>query len=151
MGTAVAQAQEVKAGNLTIENPWARATVPAAKVGGGYVTISNSGPDADRLISASVDPSVAAKTEIHQMKMDGDVMSMRAVTDGLEIPAGGKLELQPDDGGGYHIMFMELAQPLTQGETFSAKLTFEKAGEVSVDFSVGGMGENPDAHQGHGG
>lgn len=147
-----AAAHEFKAGALTIEHPWARATVPVAKVGGGYFTVVNSGSAADRLISVSVPPEVAARVEIHEMLMKDGVMSMREIPAGIEIPAAGKVALQPGkDGGAYHLMLMGLKAPLKEGSKFAGKLVFEKAGEVAVEFKVEGMAEKADAHATHGG
>ena len=67
-------------------------------------------------------------------------MTMRPVSDGLEIPAGGKVVLAP---GGYHVMFLDLKQPPKQGKMFSATLTFEKAGTVNVEFAVQAMDSAP--------
>jgi copper(I)-binding protein len=79
-----------------------------------------------------------AKTaEIHQMNVNDGVMIMRPVTGGISIPAGQTVEFKP---GGYHIMFMDVAQPFRQGEMIKARLTFEKAGAVDVEFSVGKAG-----------
>ena len=124
-------ASDYKLGTLEIIQPLARATLPGAPVSGGYMVIRNSGSEADRLLSASVD--FAGKTEIHEMAMDGDVMKMRQLEAGLEIPAGGEVELKP---GGYHIMFMMLGEELKEGEKRKATLTFEKAGTIEVEFDV---------------
>lgn len=128
-------AHEFKLGDLEIEHPWSRATPAGAKVAGGYFTITNTGSSADRLLSISSD--ISAKTELHEMGVKDGVMTMRPVSGGLEIPAGGKLALAP---GGYHLMFIGLKQQPKQGEEFSATLTFEKAGTVTVDFAVEGIG-----------
>lgn len=129
-------AHEFKVGDLEIGHPWSRATPAGAKVAGGYFTVTNNGTSADRLVSISSD--VSDKAELHEMAVKDGVMSMRPVTEGLEIPAGGKVELKP---GGYHLMFIDLKRQPKQGEKFSATLTFEKAGSVTVDFAVEGMGE----------
>lgn len=126
-----ALAEDIKLGNLEIINPHARATAPGAPVSGGYMVIRNKGSEPDRLVAASVD--FAGKTEIHQMAMNGDVMVMRPVAAGLEIPAGGEVELKP---GGYHVMFMKLNEQLKEGEMRKVKLVFEKAGEIEVEFKV---------------
>jgi hypothetical protein len=73
------------------------------------------------------------------MSMDGGVMKMRELKDGLEIPAGATVELKP---GSYHIMMMNLSHPLAAGETVKGSLTFEKAGKVDVEFAVQAMGGN---------
>ncbi|QPC95076.1 copper chaperone PCu(A)C [Mesorhizobium sp. INR15] len=135
-GGQAALAHEFKVGDLEIGHPWSRATPAGAKVAGGYFTITNKGSTADRLVSISSD--ISEKAELHEMGVKDGVMTMRPVSDGLEIPAGGKVALAP---GGYHLMFIGLKQQPKQGEKFSATLTFEKAGTVSVDFAVEGMGE----------
>lgn len=129
-------AHEFKVGDITIDHPWSRATPAGAKVAGGYFTIINTGSSPDRLLSISSD--ISAKAELHQMGVKDGVMTMRPVEGGLEIPAGGTVALKP---GAYHLMFMDLKRQPKQGETFSATLTFEKAGAVKVDFAVEGMGE----------
>ncbi|MGE0283540.1 MAG: copper chaperone PCu(A)C [Rhizobiaceae bacterium] len=145
---APATAHEFKAGELQIKHPWSRATVPAAKVGGGYFTVVNPTDAPDRLISATVE--VAQKVEIHQMDMKDGVMTMRAVDGGLDVPAKGELALQPGkEGGGYHLMFMGLKKPLVEGEKIPGTLTFEKAGTVSVEFAVEGKCEAAQDHSSH--
>ncbi len=145
MAIGAAFAHDYKLGNLEIMHPHARATLPGAPVSGGYMVIRNTGDAPDRLISASVD--FAGKTEIHEMAMENDVMKMRELADGLEIPAGGEVVLKP---GGYHVMFMMLKEQLNEGESRKATLTFEKAGSIEVEFAV----ENIEAmkkmdHSGH--
>ena len=147
-----ASAHEFKAGTVMLDHPWARATVPAAKVGGGYLTIVNSGAEADRLVSASVGPDVADRTEIHEMAIKDGVMSMRKLDAGLEVPAGGTIKLQPGkEGGGYHLMFIGLKKPLAAGQKIAGKLVFEKAGELAVEFAVEAKGEQANPHANHGG
>lgn len=151
VAAAPAVAHEFKAGELQIKHPWSRATVPAAKVGGGYFTVVNPSDTADRFVGATVE--AAQKVEIHQMEMKDGVMTMRAVDGGLEVPAKGELALQPGDGGsGYHLMFMGLKKPLVEGEKIPGTLTFEKAGKVSVEFAVEGKGKGQAApdHSQHG-
>jgi len=135
---------EYKVGDLVISAPMAKATPPNAPVSGGYMTITNNGSQPDRLVSVST--PFAPKVEIHEMTMEGDVMKMRPVAGGLEIPAGGSVELKP---GGYHVMFMDLSEPLKEGESRKAVLTFEKAGTVEVEFTVKEM--KPGGHMNHGG
>ncbi|WP_292232668.1 copper chaperone PCu(A)C [Mesorhizobium sp.] len=129
-------AHEFKVGELEIGHPWSRATPPGAKVAGGYFTVTNKGNSPDRLLSISSD--ISDKAELHEMGVKDGVMTMRPVTGGLEIPAGGKVALKP---GGYHLMFIGLKRQPKQGEKFPATLTFEKAGSVAVEFAVEGMGE----------
>jgi hypothetical protein len=130
-----AQAADVTAGSLKISAPWARATPKGASVGGGYTTITNSGTASDRLIGGSAD--VAGSFEVHEMKMDGGVMKMRPLANGIEIKPGQTVTLDPS---GYHVMLIGLKQQLKQGDHFKATLEFAKAGKVDVDFTVEGIG-----------
>jgi hypothetical protein len=134
LAAAPALAQEIKAGDLTIEKPWARATPKGADVGAAYLEIRNAGGEADRLTGGTAD---FANVEIHEMTMQGNVMKMRELKDGLPIPAHGDVKLTP---GGYHVMLTGLKHPLVKGETAKVTLTFERAGAVPVDFSVVGVG-----------
>jgi copper(I)-binding protein len=77
-------------------------------------------------------------TQVHEMKMEGDVMKMGELKDGLEIPAGAKVELKP---GGFHIMFMGLKEGIKEGDAVKVKLVFEKAGEVEIEMPA----QAPDA------
>lgn len=113
-----------------VEGAWARTTVPGQAVGGGFLTITG-GAAPDRLVGASA-TAVARAVELHMMAMEGDVMRMREVP-GIDIPAGGTVELKP---GGLHLMFVGLARPLAAGTRFPLTLRFEKAGAVQVDVPV---------------
>lgn len=122
-------------GKLAIEAPWARATPAGAKVGAGYLTIRNTGTEADALVAVEAD--FAGRSEIHDMTMTDGVMRMREVTDGLAIPAGGSVELKP---GSLHIMFLDLKSGLKAGETVKAKLKFKSGAEGEVEFAVAPIG-----------
>jgi len=124
-------AGDIKVGDLTIANPAIRATVPGQKVAGGFMMITNTGKTADRLVGGSADFS--KKVEIHEMKVVDEIMRMRELEKGLEIPAGGSVHLKP---GGYHVMFIKLKERMMEGEMRKAELVFEKAGKVTVEFSV---------------
>jgi periplasmic copper chaperone A len=135
----------VKAGALTIEQPWSRATPGGARIGGGYLRITNAGPQSDRLIGGTI-PG-ASRGEVHEMSMDGDIMRMKPVDGGLEIKPGATVELKP---GGHHLMFMDLKEPLKEGERLKGTLVFERAGKVEVDYEVrpiGGQGAVPAEHK----
>ena len=116
---------------IRVENPWSRATAPGQVVGGGFMTIVNTGNTADRLVS--VTSAAAAEVQIHHTSMDGGVMRMRQLTDGLEIPAASRVELKPR---GLHLMFMQLRAPLDVGSSFPVQLQFEKAGMLTAQFKV---------------
>lgn len=129
-----AQAQPAKAADIAISHPYARATVPGQPTAGGFVTLTNGGQAADRLLSASAE--VSKTVELHTMQIQGHVMRMRQV-EAIELPAGKTVELKP---GGLHIMFIGLKAPLKEGDTFPMTLRFEKAGEVTVTVNVEGAG-----------
>jgi len=128
-------------GPINISSPFSRATLPNAPVGGGFLTIENTGTEDDRLVSAS--SSIAKDTQIHEMAMEGDVMKMRHLAEGLVIPAGETVELTP---GSLHIMFMGLNGAFVEGETVTVTLTFEKAGTVDVELPVLGAAAREAAH-----
>jgi len=130
-----AQAEDFTVGSLKISSPWARATPKGASVGGGYMSITNTGSEPDRLVGGSTD--ISKGFEVHEMKMDGGVMKMRPVAGGIEIKPGQTVTLDPS---GYHVMFIRLKEQLKQGSHFKATLDFAKAGKVDVDFTVEGIG-----------
>ena len=131
MMTGTALAHEYTIGDLVIDHPVARATPANAPVSAGYMTIRNTGDAADRLIGGSV--GFAGTVEVHEMVMDGDVMQMREIEGGIEIPAGGEVMLQP---GGLHMMFMQMGERLEEGQEHAGTLEFENAGTVEVIFNV---------------
>jgi copper(I)-binding protein len=132
-GAAAAETYTV--GSIEIGNPWARATPKGASVGGAYMTITNKGPVADRLIAIS--SPIASQLQVHQMVMDHGVMSMRPVQGGLEIKPGQTVELKPQS---FHLMLMGLKQPLAAGERVKATLEFAKAGKLDLEYVVESMG-----------
>jgi hypothetical protein len=114
---------------VTARDPWARPTAPGQSVGGTYLKLEG-GKENDRLISVHAD--IAQAVQIHSMKMEGDIMRMRAL-DGLEIPAGKIVELQP---GGLHIMLLGLKTPLKVGNSFPLSLQFAQSGLLKVNVRV---------------
>jgi copper(I)-binding protein len=141
--TVSAPAHEFKAGSIHIDHPWSRATPKGAKVAGGYMKIVNKGAEPDRLVGGS--SPIAGRFEIHEMRIDKGVMQMRPLPKGIEIKPGETVELKP---GSFHIMFMELKQPLEAGKPVRGTLTFEKAGSVDVEYAVEKVGGSPE-HSGH--
>jgi copper(I)-binding protein len=139
--SSVATAYDYKLGTLEIDHPWARATPPTAPAGGGYLTITNKGAAADRLVS--VKSPAAGAVQVHEMKMEGNVMRMREVEGGLAIAPGATVALAP---GGLHLMMMGLKMPLKQGEKVPVTLVFEKAGSIDIELDVMAMGAAP-AHE----
>lgn len=102
---------------VTVKDPWVRATVTQQKATGAFMQITST-QDA-RLIEAK--SPVAGVVEVHEMTMEKDVMKMRAVPS-LDLPAGKAVELKP---GGYHVMLMDLKQQMKEGETVPLTLVIE--------------------------
>lgn len=121
---------EAPAGRLEIRDAWAAPTPGGVNVSAGYFTIVNGAGEADRLVSLS--SPRAARVEVHEMAMDGDVMQMRPV-EAVEIAAGAELALAP---GGKHLMFFEVTAPFAEGEDIPITLTFENAGAMDVSLPV---------------
>ncbi len=140
-----AMSEDIKLGDLDITGAFARATLPGAPVGGGFLSITNNGDTDDRLIAASSD--AAGDLQLHNMRMDGDVMKMYQMTDGIPVPAHETVELSP---GGLHIMFMKLNGPLVEDSVVDVELTFEKAGTVTVPFAVKSIAAKEAGHDMHG-
>ena len=119
-------AHDYTLGTLKIEHAYARPTPPGARTGGVYLTIRNTGEEADQLVSAK--SPAAQGVEIHSMQMEGNLMKMRAIR-ALDIPAGGEVTL---GSGGYHVMLVGLSHPLAVGHQVPVTLTFAKAGSIDV-------------------
>jgi copper(I)-binding protein len=132
---STALAHDYKAGAIVIDHPWARATPRGASVGAGYFSLTNTGSTADRLIAASA--AAAGRVELHEMTMVDGVMRMRPVRDGIELKPGQKIEFKSN---AFHLMLVDLKEPLQQGQRFKGTLTFEKAGAVEIEFAVEGIG-----------
>lgn len=120
--TAWAQSVEVK-------GAWARATVQGQKASGAFMTLTSK--DGAKLVGIS--SPVAGVVEVHEMKMDGDVMKMRAVEGGIELPAGKAVELKP---GGYHVMLLDLKTPLQKDTTIALTLLLKDAKGVQSKVNI---------------
>lgn len=138
--------QPAWAANISVTDAWARATMPGQKVSGAYMQIQS---DADaRLISAS--STAVPRVEVHEMKMDGDVMRMREVQS-IELPKGKTVSLEP---GGFHIMLMNLPKPIAAGEVIPLTLVVESGGkqqtvEVKAEARAPMGGAMPMQHHHH--
>lgn len=144
--SGLAAAAEFAAGELRIEQPWARASVTkAAKAGAAYFTLVNLGAEPDRLIGVAT--SRAKMASLHHSVMDQGVMKMLPVA-AVEVSPGEPAVLRP---GGLHVMLMGLKAPLVEGETFTLTLTFEKAGSVDIEVTIQGPAAmQPDMMHKHG-
>ena len=123
-GAALAQAASIE-----VKNAWVRAAVPGQTATGAFMTLTHK--DGARLVRAS--SAVAAVTEIHQMKMEGDVMKMRDMAQGLNLPAGRAVELAP---GGNHLMLMDLKGGLLKDSMVPVTLWFKDAGGVESKLEL---------------
>jgi len=113
---------------VTVTDPWIRATVPAQKTAGAFMQLRS--PKASRLVE--VQSPVAGRAEIHQMDMQGQTMRMQKV-DGIDLPAGQPVNLS---SGGYHIMLFDLKQPLKEGEQVPLTLVFLGADKKRENVTV---------------
>ena len=132
-------AHEITVGDLQIIHPHIPQPAASAQAAGGFMAIVNTGTELDRLVG--VESDIAAKSEVHESKVDENGVGTMTHTDALEIPAGETVSLER---GGYHVMFMGLKAPLVEGEMHKAVLIFEKAGRVEIEFQIDpsmGMGE----------
>ena len=118
-------------GGIDVEKPWARASANVDGAGAAYMEITS--PETDRLIGVSVDSTVAAMAEIHETQMNDDGTMMMSEVGRIDLPAGQTVKLEP---GGFHIMLMQMAEPLETGETFEITLQFADGGDQVVEVEV---------------
>jgi hypothetical protein len=121
-------------GDLVVSGAYARATLPHAPVGGGFITVTNKGAADDTLVSAA--SPLAGSVELHEMALKDGIMSMRPLAKGVPIPAGKTVTFSPN---GLHLMFMTLKSAFVKGRTVPVTLTFAKAGSVAIELAVGGI------------
>lgn len=143
----MASAHDFKVGQIEIDHPWSRPTPPSAPVAGGYMKLTNSGTETDRLIE--VTSPIAERAEIHRSVVNEGVASMRPVEE-FAIEPGTTVDFEAEK---LHIMFIKPNRQLKDGEKFPATLVFETTGRVEVEFMVQrkvGQAATDD-HSGHGG
>jgi copper(I)-binding protein len=128
---ASAGAHEIKSKSLAIDHPWIRATPKGSAVTAGYLTVANKGNAADRLVGASL--KGAGSAELHETTIENGIAKMRPLRDGVEIGPGQTVSLEPS---GRHIMFFDLKTSFEADTYVDGSLTFEKAGNVPVEFFV---------------
>lgn len=131
IGVLMSLAAAAASAQTTVKDAWIRGTVAQQKATGMFAQISSV--QGSRLVGVS--SPVAGVAEVHEMAMEGNVMKMRALSGGLALPAGQTVELKP---GGYHVMLMDLKQPLEAGATVPVTLVFEGADKKreSVELQV---------------
>lgn len=145
-GTALAETY--RHDDLVIDRAWARATAPQQQNGAAYLTITNEGASAERILEVA--SPIAARVELHTHDVDAEgVMRMRQV-EAIDVPAGEETALRP---GGVHVMLIGLENRLVEGERFPLTITFETAApleiEVQVEAVTFGIGDAPAAGHGH--
>ena len=113
---------------VTVGDPWIRATVPAQKTAGAFMQLRS--PKATRLVD--VQSPVAGRAEVHQMAMEGQTMRMQKV-DGIDLPAGQPVNLS---SGGYHVMLFDLKRQLKEGQEVPLTLTFVGADKKRENVTV---------------
>ncbi|WP_456713972.1 DUF1775 domain-containing protein [Bradyrhizobium sp. USDA 4353] len=132
----------VAKGDITVSSGWSRATPGGAKVGAGYLTLTNTGREPDWLVSVSAD--IAESVEIHEMSTRDGVMVMRPIEEGLVLPPGQTVTLT---SGGLHLMLTGLKAPLVEGKSVAVTLQFERAGKMAVLLDVLGVGAQAPGQQ----
>lgn len=139
--TDIMQNSTYQAGDIIINQVWARAMPPTAPAGAVYFQLENTGDTPTRLLSAQ--SGISEKTELHtHIKTADGLMRMEQVFQ-VEIPAKGKLAFKP---GSYHVMLLQLKQPLVAGSHFPLELTFESGSTVKLEVPV--LESAPQANQG---
>ena len=128
----------------TVKDAWVRGTVAQQIATGAFFSITSAA--GGKLVSVS--SPAAGVVEIHEMKMDGSTMQMRALPNGLDLPAGKAVELKP---GGLHVMMMDLKAPLAAGQTIAVTLVVEgkdgKKETITVKALVKALGAAPAEHK----
>ncbi|QBK03661.1 copper chaperone PCu(A)C [Hylemonella gracilis] len=141
---ALAAAGAVQAQTVDVQEAWARATVQGQKSSGAFMKLTAK--EGMRLVGVTT--PVAGVAEVHEMKMEGDVMKMRAIA-GLDLPAGQTVELKP---GGYHVMLMDLKGALRADQNIPVTLLFKNAQgkesrqELQIPVRAMTMGASPSGH-----
>jgi copper(I)-binding protein len=131
LNAALSHSQSFTAGTLTIEHPWARATVKGTSTGVVYLTIINKGSTSDRLISIA--SAVSKSAQVHENTVDAQGMTEMSPVGRLDIPAHASVGLKPT---ARHVMLFDLKYPLAYKSTFPLTFSFEKAGAIKVIVTV---------------
>ncbi len=131
MPASIVYSQNMSAADVTVKDAWVRTTVPGQKGTGAFMSLTAKNDL--RLVGAS--SAVAGVAEVHEMKMEGDIMRMRAVQGGLHLPAGKTVELKP---GGFHVMLFDLKAALPKDTTVPVTLVFKdaKGAESKLELNV---------------
>lgn len=131
LAAGAAMAQDYTAGSIKISQVWTREVPKGSQVAAGFMTLTNTGKEADTLIGGS--STIAGKFEVHEMKMDDGIMRMRELKPGLVINPGETVVLKP---GSFHIMLLDLKQPPKTSAPIKGTLIFAKAGKIEIEYRV---------------
>ncbi|MGD9804048.1 MAG: DUF1775 domain-containing protein [Hyphomicrobiaceae bacterium] len=142
--TAQTTTKSYRKGSIVVEAPWTRATPGGAQVAAGYLRVTNTGKEIDRLVGAT--SPIATAVEVHEMSSNDGIMKMRRLENGLIIAPSETVELTP---GGKHLMFTGLREALKVGGLIRGQLTFEKAGTIDIEFSIAPSGAQSAGHSHH--
>ncbi|GGW79335.1 copper chaperone PCu(A)C [Alteromonas halophila] len=132
--------------SLMVHDAYAKATFPMAQTGAAYFTLHNASATPRKLLGVEVDASVADEAQLHTTEMQGEMMRMREVSEGLLIKAGEEKQLTP---GGYHVMMMGLAEGLKEGQTFALQLVFDNGETLETTVTVRAA-DSDSGHHHHG-
>jgi copper(I)-binding protein len=132
---APARAEYYNVGTITISEPWSRVPPAGAKVAVGYLTVTNTGREPDRLVGGTI--AIAEKLELHETTLVDGVMQMRELTTGLVLEPGQTVQFRP---GSHHMMFAGLRQRPKLGDRIRGTLVFEKAGTAEIEYHVEPLG-----------
>jgi copper(I)-binding protein len=131
IGLAACSGGEGAPADVRVTDAWTRATVAGQSSAAVYLTIANSGRGSDRLLDVST--PIAKDASLHSSSSEGGVMRMRALRDGVPVPAGARVKLEPS---GNHAMLTGLSAPLAKGSNFPLTLRFERSGKHEVQVQV---------------
>jgi hypothetical protein len=132
------EAHELKVGSIVIKHPWSWQSPMKAGAAAGFMTIINTGSEDDRLVKAT--SSITGNVQLHDTVMEGDVMNMVELKEGIPIPAGATVVLKPKS---LHVMLEDVASLPIAGASFTGTLVFEKAGTIEIDYEVVPLGKEP--------
>jgi len=131
-------AAEESGPKIMVMEPWSRPSPMRAGNGAVYMMLMNEGNSDDVLLSVETD--VAETVELHETKMENDVMKMSPIAN-IPVPAGGSATLEP---GGKHVMLINLKEELVSGQKIAVTLNFEKSGPVAIEAEIREMGDMED-------
>lgn len=127
--------------DLEISNVWSRTSPTEATNGAVYLTVKNTGDEANALVGVKVPSSIAMESQIHETKVDASGTMAMSEVERIDLPAGKTVKLKP---GGFHIMLMELSKPLEKGQKFKVTLQFEAGRNKTVTATVKGASPSSD-------